>query len=482
MAMPMPMRPQPTPSDNLAVACSLFRRSAFFCISKTIDDLSIGKSRKIGANSVINVSVPDSTLVLRTAVRTRPAHIQGVVMGLGVAYLVNQYPKVSHSFIRREIVALERQGIEVLRIAIRGWDATLVDEGDVKEQALTRYVLQEGLSPVLFAALRVLVLSPLRFFSALSLAIRMSLRADRSLPYHLIYLAEACRMLPWLKTFGAGHVHAHFGTNSAEVAMLAHKLGGPPFSFTVHGPEEFDKPHSMGLTEKIRQSSFVVAISSFGRSQLYRWVEHRHWHKVKVVHCGLEKTFYDFPRKSISPAPRLVCVGRLCEQKGQLLLIEAARILAQNLVEFELVLAGDGEMRPEIEKLIGQYGLRDVVHITGWISSAQVREEILAARGLVLPSFAEGLPVVIMESLALRRPVLTTYVAGIPELVRHGENGWLFPAGSVEELADAIQAYLALPDEAIETMGDAGYRRVTARHAIDIEAAKLATLFSESAA
>lgn len=403
-------------------------------------------------------------------------------MSLSVAYLVNQYPKVSHSFIRREILALERQGIDVLRIAIRGWDAPLVDEEDVRERAITRYVLQAGVSPLLAAALRVMVSRPRSFFPALGLALRMSRQADRSLPYHMIYLAEACRMLPWLKSSGARHIHAHFGTNSAEVAMLAHKLGGPPFSFTVHGPEEFDKPRFLGLAEKIRQSAFVVAISSFGRSQLYRLVEHRDWPKVKVVHCGLEQTFHDIPGKSISPVLRLVCVGRLCEQKGQLLLIEAAHILAQRGVAFELVLAGDGELRPDIERLIDQYGLRDKVRITGWISSAQVREELLAARGLVLPSFAEGLPVVIMESLALRRPVLTTYVAGIPELVRHGENGWLFPAGSVQELADAIQAYLALPDETIEKMGDAGYRRVTARHSIDVEAAKLANFFSEAVA
>ena len=129
-------------------------------------------------------------------------------------------------------------------------------------------------------------------------------------------------------------------------------------------------------------------------------------------------------------APRLVCVGRLSEQKGQLLLLEAARILAAQSVAFEIVLAGDGELREEIEALIAQHGLEAQVRITGWISSAQVREEILAARALVLPSFAEGLPVVIMEAMALRRPVLTTYVAGIPELVLQGENGWLFPAGA----------------------------------------------------
>ena len=403
-------------------------------------------------------------------------------MSLRVAYFINQYPKVSHSFIRREIMALEHQGIEVLRIALRGWDEKLVDEDDVKEQSLTQYMLQGGLLPLLSASLQVFLSSPPRFFTAFKLAVKMSFRADRSLPYHLVYLAEACRLLPLLKSFGAQHVHAHFGTNPAEVVMLAHEMGGPSFSFTVHGPEEFDKPQFIGLGEKIRRSSFVVAISSFGRSQLYRWVEQRHWHKVKVVHCGLENAFHNVPKKVLLPVPRLVCVGRLCEQKGQLLLIEAVRILAQKQVAFELVLAGDGEMRGDIEKLINTYALKERVRISGWISSAQVREEILAARGLVLPSFAEGLPVVIMEAFALRRPVLTTYVAGIPELVRHGENGWLFPAGSVEDLADAIQAFLALPDETVERMGEAGYQRVIERYSIEIEAVKLATLFRQCAA
>jgi glycosyltransferase involved in cell wall biosynthesis len=398
-------------------------------------------------------------------------------MNTSVAYFVNQYPKVSHSFIRREILALERQGFNVLRVAVRGWNETLVDEEDVKEQACTRYVLKGGLLPLLISVLRELLSSPLRFSSALKLAIRMSHRADRSLPYHLIYLAEACRILPWLKSFGAQHVHAHFGTNSAEVVMLARELGGPPYSFTVHGPDEFDKPQFIGLAEKIRRSSFVVAISSFGRSQLYRWIEHHHWHKVQVVHCGLEDAFHAGSIKPLPSAPRLVCVGRLCEQKGQLLLIEAVRMLTERQIAFELVLAGDGEMRAAIERLIAQYGLENRIRITGWISSTQVREEILGARGLVLPSFAEGLPVVIMEALALRRPVLTTYVAGIPELVRHGENGWLFPAGSVEELTDALQAYLALPDETITTMGEAGFQRVIKRHSADIEAGKLAQIF-----
>jgi colanic acid/amylovoran biosynthesis glycosyltransferase len=209
-----------------------------------------------------------------------------------IAYFINQYPKVSHSFVRREILALERDGFEVQRIALRGWDGELVDEADRQELARTRYVLREGLHTLLWALFRMFLLAPVRFFSALAVAVRMGWHADRPLPYHLIYLAEACRMMPWLKSFGATHVHAHFGTNSAEIVMLAHALGGPSYSFTVHGPEEFDKAHLLDIGKKARGAAFVVAVSSYGRSQLYRWVDHAHWHKVKVVHCGLEPNFH----------------------------------------------------------------------------------------------------------------------------------------------------------------------------------------------
>jgi colanic acid/amylovoran biosynthesis glycosyltransferase len=394
-----------------------------------------------------------------------------------IAYLVNQYPKVSHSFIRREILALERRGVEVVRIALRGWDGELLDEEDQLERERTRYVLREGAPALLLALTRMLLTRPVCLMRALALAWRMGRRADRPRPVHLAYLAEACRIEPWLREAGIEHLHAHFGTNSAEVAMLVRTLGGPPWSFTVHGPEEFDKRDLIGLADKIRHCAFVVAISSYGRSQLYRCVEHGHWPKVNVVHCGLEPTFLATPARPPSGARRLVCVGRLCEQKGQQLLVEAVQRLSALGEDFDLVLAGDGEMRADIEALVVRYGLHARVRITGWISGEQVREEILAARALVLPSFAEGLPVVIMEAMALRRPVISTFVAGIPELVQPGRHGWLVPAGDVEALAHAMQACLDAPAHQLAGMGEAAHSRVRERHNVDIEAAKLAKLF-----
>ncbi len=403
-------------------------------------------------------------------------------MSLHVAYLVNQYPKVSHSFIRREILALERLGVRVQRIALRGWADKVVDAQDQHEREQTQYVLQGGAGALLSAMGAVLLAQPGRFFRALWLATRLARRADRPLPVHWIYFAEACVMLRWLQASGARHVHAHFGTNPAEVVMLVRALGGPPYSFTVHGPEEFDKPEFLHLGDKVRGAAFVAAISSYGRSQLYRWVSQSHWSKVQVVHCGLERAFHDVPTTAPPAAPRLVCVGRLCEQKGQLLLIEAAHRVLQQGVALELVLAGDGEMRPEIEALIDRLGLRAQVRITGWISGDQVRTEMLAARALVLPSFAEGLPVVIMEAMALRRPVITTFVAGIPELVRQGQDGWLFPAGDVDGLAQAMRDCLATPVARLAEMAEGAHARVLARHDIDTEAAKLQMLFQRSVA
>ena len=395
-----------------------------------------------------------------------------------VAYLINQYPKVSHTFIRREILALEKQGLSVERYALRGWDAEITDAEDHREQSRTRYVLAGGLPALAGAVAMAFARAPVVFLRAAGLALRMAKRSHRPWPYHLVYLAEASRLAAWLRQSRTSHLHAHFGTNSAEVAMLARALGGPPYSFTVHGPEEFDAPESLGLAEKIRRSEFVIAISSYGRSQLYRWTDHDAWPKIHVVHCGIDSAFHA-ASPCVTPSPfRLVCIGRLCEQKGQLLLLEAmARIVGKG-VPMQLVFAGDGEMRVAVEASIKSLGLGDEVQITGWIDSRRVREEILAARALVLPSFAEGLPVVIMEAMALRRPVISTFVAGIAELVRSGDDGWLVPAGDVEALQEAIEVCLAAPDEVIVRMGEGGRERVLSRHSADFEAAKLARLFA----
>lgn len=394
-----------------------------------------------------------------------------------IAYLVNQYPKISHSFVRREIAGLEACGIRVMRFSIRSCGDELRDEADKLEMEKTQVVLGVGIAGLLFALLRVAITRPVRFGKALRLALGIGWGSDRGVLNHLAYLAEACVLLRWFSDALIAHVHAHFGTNSTTVAMLCHILGGPPYSFTVHGPEEFDKVKIIALEEKIKRAAFVVAISSFGKSQLYRWCEHEHWSKIHVVHCGVDDLFLTQALISVPDEPRLVCIGRLSEQKGHLLLVEAAGQLAAEGLSFKLILVGDGPLRTQIETMIAGYGLQDHVEITGWASNTEVQQHILGARAMVLPSFAEGLPVVVMESLALGRPAISTYVAGIPELVEPGVCGWLVPAGSVEELTAAMRSALQSPVEKLEQMGRVGAERVAQHHDAAFEARKLAALF-----
>lgn len=399
-----------------------------------------------------------------------------------VGYLINQYPKVSHAFIRREILALEAHGVEVDRFTVRP-PGELVDPDDRTEAGRTRVLLAGSILGLLGLGLRELCTRPGRFLRAWRIAVRLGRGSARGVPRHIAYLLEAVRLRRWLAAADVPHLHAHFGTNSATVALLCRVLGGPGFSFTVHGPEEFDAPGPLALVEKIARAEFVVAISSYGRSQLFRWCPFAAWDKVHVVRCAVDDGWLAEPPTPVdAESRRLVCVGRLCEQKGQALLLAAAARLDAEGIDFRLVLVGDGEMRRPLEAEIAKHGLGARVEITGWASGDQVRAHLRGARALVLPSFAEGLPVVIMEALALGRPVLSTSVAGIPELVRPGENGWLVPAGDVDALADAMRLALTTDGATLTRMGQAGRLAVEARHRAATEADTLRALFAAAVA
>lgn len=396
-----------------------------------------------------------------------------------IGYFTNQYPAVSHTFIRREIQALESLGWQVSRFAIRIHPSGVIDEADVAEAGLTRFIVKTSPGEFLTILLKEVLLNAARFLRTLWFGFRFDRQHARTPLKTLVCFFEACVLKTWVTQEGINHLHVHFGTNSATIAMFAKLLGGTDFSFTVHGPEEFDKPETLGLNAKIKHAKFVVAISSFGKSQLYRWADVGDWQKISVVHCGLADDFLRAPPVPVPEQPRLVCVGRLCEQKGQMVLLQALAVLVAEQVSVKLVMVGDGPLRGEIETFIQNHQLQDHVELTGSLSGEQVRMQLKQSRAFILPSFAEGLPVVIMEAFAMGRPVISTYVAGIPELVVNGENGWLAPAGSVEDLVAAMRLALFASPEALAEMGRKGRQRVMDQHAVATEAKKLARLFSD---
>ena len=404
-----------------------------------------------------------------------------------IATLVNTYPRGSQTFIRREILALERLGWQVQRFALRSDRAALIDPADIAEDGRTTHLLEQGAPALLKSALGWMARHPRGAWAALGLAIACGRRGAGDTPgtggmvKHMIYLAEAADLARRCHDQRIPHVHAHFGTNSATVAMLAAQMGGAGYSFTVHGPEEFDAPRALSLGQKADLARFTVAISSFGRSQLCRWTHPDTWPRLHIVHCGIEP--WRFSDVAAMPAwtektggLQLCAIGRLSEQKGFALLIDAMAQCA-DIPGLHLTLVGDGPLRAQIEAAIAHHALQPRVTLTGWLDEARVRDTLAASHALILPSFAEGLPVVIMEAMAAGRPVIATAIAGIPELVTP-EIGWLVPAGDATALANAIRTLAATPPLTLSQMGQAARARVFARHDIDTEAEKLSLLIA----
>lgn len=395
---------------------------------------------------------------------------------LKVAYLVNQYPKISHTFIRREILALEDIGIEVVRTASRKGPEELVDQDDKLELEKTLYLLSNRLG-VIFSLLTALCSSPIKTTTAFRTALSLRSNCSGSFVRHMAYLAQAAYLSRLCKEQNIAHVHAHFGTSPAAIALLCKLLGGPGYSFTVHGPEEFDDPKGLSLNEKISNANAVLAITSFCKSQLSRWCAYEHWEKIRIVHCALGEEYIDAKPVAFPEHFSMLSIGRLCEQKGQMVIVEALRRLSERGITTRCNIVGDGELRAIIESKISEYGLSASISILGWKSSEEIRQLIDDSSLLLLPSFAEGLPVVIMESLARARPTITTYIAGIPELIEDESNGWIIPAGDPEKLSSAIEHAMKSPKEVLEKMGAAGRASVQEHHDVRKEADKLKQIF-----
>lgn len=393
-----------------------------------------------------------------------------------LAYLCNVYPAVSHSFVRREIEAVERAGHEVHRFTVRPPSGNLRDEADLREAAHTEIILERGIVKLLGSALILCAQRPRKTGLAVAMARRLSAPGVKSKFRHAAYWLEAAWLVRRLTKLHVEHLHVHFGTNPTAVAAIASAWGGPSFSFTAHGPDEFDAPIQLSLGAKVAAAKFVAAISSYGRSQLMRWSDTNHWNKIKVVRCGLGADFLDRPTTPVmEDSSEFVCVARLSAQKGLPLLLAACGSLKREGRHFTLTLVGDGELRSTLEEQVRREGLSDHVRLVGVKSSAEIRELLERARAFVLPSFAEGLPVVLMEALALGRPVITTAIAGIPELV-DDQCGWLVPAASEAALIEAMKAVLSASAADLSSKAKIGRDRVIELHDVQRNSAHLLKL------
>ncbi len=387
-----------------------------------------------------------------------------------LAYLLNSYPMTSTTFIRREIDAIEARGVPVTRFAVRHWDVGLVEPADLAEQARTEYLLTGNVAGLLRSGLAELATNLPALLAVLPLWLRL-LRAGGGVVRHVGYLLQAIHFRRRTARAGIGHVHVHFSTNATGVALLARRLGGAPYSFTVHGPDELVDPAANCLAEKVAGAAFVVAITDYCRGRIAAEAA-ADAGRIRVIACGLALDSVPVAPPVAADDHRLVCVGRLCANKGQVLIPAAVAALRAEFPGLVVELIGDGEDRPAIEAEIARLGIADMVVLSGWMDGARVLERIAAARALLLPSYAEGLPIVLMEALATGRAVVTTRIAGIPELVDEG-CGWVIEPGDVPALTQAMRAALSATPAALAAMSAEGRARVAARHDIRMTAALL---------
>lgn len=365
----------------------------------------------------------------------------------------------------------------VSRFAIRNWGEDLVDPRDRDEIGKTTYILKQGAATLIGRCLKEVATNPIGFFRGLGTTFHLVTRRGGTGAKNFAYLVEAVFFKQAAIAQGITHVHAHFSTNSAAVALLSRRMGGPSYSFTAHGPDEFDDPAANGLPVKVRHAAFVAAITNYARGVILKATGDMDADKLHVVRCGI-----DLDEFSVTPPPdnkRIVCVGRLCPAKAQALLVEAIAPLVEDHPELELVFIGDGEDRSKIEARVTELGLDSHVSMPGWGTGEEVRAAIKDARIFALPSFAEGLPIVLMESLAMGRAVITTRITGIPELV-DDQVGWIVEAGDVPALRDAVAQALSADSSALAAMGTAGRARVEKAHDQASNAAQLRDLFPVS--
>lgn len=383
---------------------------------------------------------------------------------LRIAYLVSSYPEVSHTFIRTEILELIKLGHEVVRFSVRKPATALVDPLDIEEERQTTYLLGQSWFVLTYSVFEQLFRNPVRFFKTFWNALSMSKGSNRSLFRHLCYFVEACLLENQCRQHKLTFLHVHFSNNGAEVARIAHRLGGPAYSFTVHGTADFSDPFGAHLEEKAKEANAVYATSYYGLGQLKNAVNEKHWEKFGIIPCALTERFFETPEPIPEGVPTFFCVGRLAKEKGHLILVEALQKIRERGYEANLVIAGDGALRKKLHEKVAKLGLDQHVHFTGFLSEKLIRDYLKRSCCFVLPSFSEGLPVVMMEAFAMGRPVISSNIAGIPELIKENETGWLVPPGCSEMLADKMEEALKMNAKDLYQMGLKGRERVMERH------------------
>ncbi len=394
-----------------------------------------------------------------------------------LAYLVSQYPSFNHTFVLREVRELRARGWDILTVSVHPPDRPpeALPTEEAAEYALTWYLLPLRRASALRAHLATLLRRPRAYLAALLRALALGHASPRQWLPGLSHFGAAVIIGAELHRRGFSHVHAHF---TSTLALLISRLFSISYSATMHGPDEFLDPAGFALEQKIDASAFLVAISHYARSQLMRFSRPSHWDRFEVCPLGVDvRVFLPAPRPA-SPGPlHLLTVGRLAPVKGHHVLLGTLQRLVRQGRSVRLSLAGDGPLRAELESAVRRFGLSSHVSLLGWLDQKSIRELYRSADIFVLPSFAEGVPVVLMEAMAMEIPCVASRVNGVPELIRDQQDGLLTPPSDEEALAEALIRLMDSP-ELRRTLAVSGRRQVEERYNLQRNVARLSEIFA----
>lgn len=396
-----------------------------------------------------------------------------------IAYFTNTYPRATDTFIRREVLGLRKAGFDVYTYSVRRTDVDHdVDKEVTDEKASTQYLLPINYFLLIRSFFSLLFFSFSNFCKAFKVAFQTSRPGLKGAVFQFVYFLEAVILVAYLKKDKIDHIHNHLGDNSGNVTLFASLLSGVPFSISIHGPHIFFEGGSWALKEKSHYAKFIACIGDFCRSQMMLHADIKDWSKLKIIRCGIDLSKFDY-RKPSEKIESLVYVGRLDSEKGLPILFSSLSLLKSKGLDFKLSILGDGKDRGFLESLAVSEGLANDVEFLGFVNQKTIAEYLNKSDVFVLPSFAEGIPVALMEAMAIGIPVVTTYVGGIAELVIDGETGFIVYPANVSALACAIEKYIDDPEMA-KVISLAARRKVEKEFNTIEQIDKLSQLFSES--
>ena len=404
-----------------------------------------------------------------------------------LAYLCGQYPAVSHTFVLREVEALRKRGVKIDTFSIRRASADhLLAEADRVAFQTTFSILPARASRLLGAHLRAAITAPRAYLRTLKLAVGLAPPGLRGRIWQVFYFGEAVILWGECRRRGIRHIHVHLANVAADVALLAAELGTAAtreepwsWSFTMHGPTELFDVGLFRLAEKLRRARFVVCISDYTRSQLMSFCDPGEWGKLQVIHIGIPIEQFTNRGEHVASDgdPDILFIGRQVPEKGEGVLLEAFALLIERGLRVHLTLAGEGASRPDFERLAERLGVAERTSFPGAVGQEEICALYAGAAVFCLPSFAEGVPGVLMEAMAMETPVVSTRITGVPELVDDGYTGVLVAPGRADQLADALERLLE--DPALRgKIGSAAREKVIAEFNTEVSAERLHALFA----